>query len=53
LERKEWEDKIASKWPVLDAAKTGKLRPVFTVTVTRTVITIKPVPSAQIEAAID
>jgi len=63
LERKEWEDQIPSKRPVLDAPKTGKwlpdtdrddeLRPVFTTTVTRTVIAISPGPSAQIEAAID
>jgi inorganic triphosphatase YgiF len=42
LEGKEWEDQIPSKWPVLDAPKTGKrlpdavsneeLRPVFTTT---------------------
>jgi inorganic triphosphatase YgiF len=63
LERKEWEDQIPSKWPVLDASRTGKrlpdpvrdeeLRPVFTTTVTRTVIEISPDPSARIEAAID
>ena len=63
LERKEWEDQIPSKRPVLDAPKTGKrlpdtvrgeeLRPVFTTTVTRTVIEISPGPSARIEAAID
>jgi triphosphatase len=63
LERKEWEDQIPSKRPVLDAPKTGKrlpdtvrdeeLRPVFTTTVTRTVIEISPDPSARIEAAID
>jgi inorganic triphosphatase YgiF len=63
LERKEWEDQIPSKRPVLDAPKTGKwlpdtvrgeeLRPVFTTTVTRTVIAISPGPSARIEAAID
>ena len=45
LERKEWEDHIPSKRPVLDAPKTGKrlpdmvrdeeLHPVFTTTVTR------------------
>jgi triphosphatase len=43
LERQEWQDKIPSKRPILDAAKTGKrlpdtvrdeeLRPVFTTTV--------------------
>jgi inorganic triphosphatase YgiF len=63
LERKEWEDHIPSKRPVLDAPKTGKrlpdavrdeeLRPVFTTTVTRTAIEISPDPSAWIEAAID
>jgi inorganic triphosphatase YgiF len=63
LERKEWEDQIPSKRPVLDAPTTGKrlpdtvrdeeLRPVFTTTVTRTVIEISPDPSARIEAAID
>src|SRR5258708_15842922 len=63
LERKEWEDQIPSKRPVLDAPKTGKrlsdtvrdeeVRPVFTTTVTRTVIAISPAPSARIEAAID
>src|SRR3977135_642560 len=63
LERKEWEDHIPSKRPVLDAPKTGKrlpdtvrdeeLRPVFTTMVTRTVIEISPDPSARIEAAID
>jgi triphosphatase len=63
LERKEWEDQIQSKWPVLDASRTGKrlpdgvrdeeLRPVFTTMVTRTVIEISPDPSARIEAAID
>jgi inorganic triphosphatase YgiF len=63
LERKEWEDHIPSKRPVLDAPKTGKrlsdmvrdeeLHPVFTTTVTRTVIQIRPAPSARIEAAID
>ena len=62
-ERKEWEDQIPSKWPVLDASSTGKrlpdavhdeeLRPVFTTTVARTVIEISPDPSARIEAAID
>jgi triphosphatase len=63
LERKEWEDQIPSMRPVLEAPNTGKpladmarddeLRPVFTTTVTRTVITITPDPSAQIEAAVD
>jgi triphosphatase len=63
LERKEWEDHIPSKRPVLDAPKTGKrlsgmvrdeeLHPVFTTAVTRTVIEISPDPSARIEAAID
>jgi triphosphatase len=63
LERKEWEDHIPSKLPVLDAPKTGKrlrdvvrdkeLRPVFTTTVTRTTIAISPDPSARIEVAID
>jgi inorganic triphosphatase YgiF len=63
LEREEWEDQIPSKRPVLDAPKTGKrlsdtvrdeeLHPVFTTTVTRTVIEISLDPSARIEAAID
>jgi inorganic triphosphatase YgiF len=63
LERKEWEDHIPSKRPVLDALKTGKrlpdmvrdeeLHPVFTTTVTRTVIAISPDSSARIEVAID
>jgi triphosphatase len=63
FERKEWEDRIPSEHPVLDAPKTGKrlsdvvrdeeLRPVFVTTVTRTVIEISPDPSARIEAAID
>jgi inorganic triphosphatase YgiF len=63
LERKEWEDQIPSKRPVLDAPKTGKrlpdvvrdeeLRPVFTTTVTRTAIEISPDSSARIGAAID
>jgi inorganic triphosphatase YgiF len=63
LERREWEDHIPGKRPVLDAPKTGKrlpdtvrdeeLRPVFTTTVTRTVIEITPDPSARIEAAVD
>jgi triphosphatase len=54
LERREWEDHIPGKRPVLDAPKTGKrlpdmvrdeeLRPVFTTTVTRTVIEITPDP---------
>jgi triphosphatase len=63
LERKEWEDRIPSEQPVLDAPKTGKrlsdvvrheaLRPVFVTTVTRTAIAISPGPSARIEVAID
>jgi inorganic triphosphatase YgiF len=63
LERREWEDQIQSKRPVLDAPKSGKwlrdvvrdkeLRPVFTTTVTRTAIAISPDPSTRIEAAID
>jgi triphosphatase len=63
LERKEWEDRIPTEQPVLDAPKTGKwlsdvvrdeeLRPVFVTTVTRTAITISPDPSARIEVAID
>jgi triphosphatase len=62
-ERKEWQDRIPSERPVLDARTTGKrlpdtvrdeeLRPVFTTIVTRTVIEISPDPSARIEAAID
>jgi triphosphatase len=61
LERKEWEDQIPSRRAVLDAPKTGKrlpntvrdkeLRPVFTTTVTRTVIEISPDPSARVEVA--
>jgi CYTH domain len=57
LERKEWEDQIPSRWPVLDASRTGKrlpdavrdeeLRPVFTTMVTRTVIEISPESSAR------
>jgi triphosphatase len=63
LARREWEDPIAGKRPDIDAPKTGKrlpdsireqdLRPVFTTSVTRTVIEIEPHPSARIEAAID
>src|SRR3979490_279886 len=63
LARKEWEDQIPSKRPVLNAPKTGKrlsdtvrdeeLHPVFTTTVTRTVIEISPESSARIEVAID
>ncbi len=63
LARREWEDLIASKRPVIDAPKTGKrlpdsirqqdLRPVFTTSVTRTGIEIEPYPSTRIEAAID
>jgi triphosphatase len=63
LLRREWEDPIASKRPVIDAPKTGKrlpgsvreqdLRRVFTTSVTRTVIEIEPYPSTRIEAAID
>ena len=63
LARREWEDPIASKRPDIDAPKTGKrlpdsigdqeLRPVFTTSVTRTVIEIEPHPSTRIEAAID
>jgi inorganic triphosphatase YgiF len=63
LERREWEDQVQSKRPILDAPKTGKwlrdvvrdgeLRPVFTTTVTRTAIAISPDPSTRIEAAID
>jgi inorganic triphosphatase YgiF len=63
LERNEWEDQIPSRWPVLDASRTGKclpdavrdgeLRSVFTTTVTRTMIEISRDPSARIEAAID
>lgn len=57
------EDHSRSKWPVLDAPRTGKwlrdvfrdeeLRPVFTTTVTRTMIENSPDSSARIEAAID
>ncbi len=63
LARKEWEDQIPSKRPVFNAPKTGKrlpdtvldeeLHPVFTTTVTRTVIEISPESSARIEVAID
>jgi inorganic triphosphatase YgiF len=63
LARKEWEDQIPSKRPVLNAPKTGKrlpdtvrdeeLHPVFTTTVTRTVIEISPESSARIEVALD
>jgi triphosphatase len=63
LERREWEDPIQSKRPVLDAPKTGKrlhdvvgdneLRPIFTTTATRTAIAISSDPSARIEVAID
>jgi triphosphatase len=63
LARREWEDPVASKRPDIDAPKTGKqlpdsireqdLRPVFTTSVTRTVIEIEPHPSTRIEAAID
>jgi inorganic triphosphatase YgiF len=63
LERGEWDDHIQSKWPILDAPKTGRwlrdlvrdeeLRPVFTTTVTRTTIEISRDPSARIEAAVD
>jgi triphosphatase len=59
LARREWEDPIASKRPDIDAPKTGKrlpdsigdqeLRPVFTTSVTRTVIEIEPHPSTRIE----
>ena len=63
LERREWEDQIQSKRPILDAPKTGKwlhdvvrdkeLRPVFTTTVVRTTIAITRDPPARIEVAID
>jgi triphosphatase len=63
LARKEWEDQIPSKRPVFNAPKTGKrlpdtvrdeeLHPVFTTTVTRTMIEISPESSARIEVAID
>jgi triphosphatase len=63
LTRGEWEDPIASGRPDIDAPKTGKrlpnsireqdLRPVFTTSVTRTVIEIEPNPATRIEAAID
>ena len=61
--RREWEDPIASRRPDIDAPKTGRrlpksirgqdLRPVFTTSVTRTVIEIEPNPATRIEAAID
>ena len=61
--RREWEDPIANKKPDIAAPKTGKrlpdsireqdLRPVFTTSVTRTVIEVEPHPSTRIEAAID
>jgi hypothetical protein len=60
LERKEWEDQIPSKRPVLDAPKTGKwlpdtvrdgeLRPVLTTTVTRTVT---PLPKVAMRSPFD
>jgi inorganic triphosphatase YgiF len=63
LERKEWEDRIPSKRPALDAPKTGErlpdavrdeeLRPVFTTTVTRTAIEISPDSSTRVKALID
>jgi triphosphatase len=63
LERKEWEDRISSEQPALDAPKTGKwlsdvvrheeLRPVFVTTVTRMAIAINPDSSARIDVAID
>jgi triphosphatase len=63
LARREWEDCIANKRPELDAPKTGKrlpnsihkqdLRPIFTTSITRTLIEIEPHPCTQIEAAID
>jgi inorganic triphosphatase YgiF len=63
LARREWEDSIANKRPDIDAPKTGKrlpnsirkqdLNPVFTTSVTRTLIEIEPRPSTRIEAAID
>jgi inorganic triphosphatase YgiF len=63
LARREWEDPISSKRPDIDAPRTGKrlpdpirdqeLRPVFTTSVTRTLIEIEPRPSTRIEVAID
>jgi inorganic triphosphatase YgiF len=63
LERQEWEEPVLGMRPDLDAPKTGKrlpdavreeeVRPIFTTTVTRTVIAISPLPPEQIEAAID
>jgi triphosphatase len=63
LLRREWEDRIAVQQPDIDAPKSGKrlpksiraqdLRPVFTTSVTRTVIEIEPHASTRIEAAVD
>jgi triphosphatase len=62
-ERLEWEEPIAGSRLDLDAPKTRArlhhaireedLRPAFTVTVTRKVIEIEPLPSTRIEVAID
>jgi inorganic triphosphatase YgiF len=62
-ERREWEDRIASRRPDLDAPKTRArlpdvirkedLRPVFTTVVTRRVIELEPHPSTRIEVAVD
>jgi inorganic triphosphatase YgiF len=62
-ERSEWEEPIAGNRPDLNTPKTPArlhhaireedLRPVFTVTVTRKVIEIEPLPSTRIEVAID
>jgi inorganic triphosphatase YgiF len=63
LGRREWEEPIAARRPVLDAPKTGKrlrsvidekdLQPVFTTVITRRLIEIEPHPRTRIEAAID
>ena len=63
LERREWEDRIASNRPDLDARKmrarlraairNEDLRPVFTTVVRRRVIELEPHASTRIEVAID
>jgi triphosphatase len=62
-ERREWEDRIASNRPDLDARRTRArlpdvirkedLRPAFTTVVTRRVIELEPHASTRIEVAID
>src|SRR6266481_5093266 len=63
LSRGEWEDEIASDLPDPAAPQTGprfshvvirdELRPIFTTTVRRAVIDLRPQDSTLIEAAID